>query len=329
MGNGFSSLILCVWLVLLTVLSCGDSISHDQSPPVPGATPVGRFELGNETMAVFDDHSTLGRISYLTHIPTGSQVVLDEQSRVIVRHSESVEGDELLDKALADPSILARISEGLSYNGRYRQENARDFINFIMLNDIFYLGKGSTSFITLPGEKKPGTSALGPIRSRIAFRHFEHIAAGSVLLNGDAAYLEPGTSVHEVLGYAPWFRLGVQLGDRVYVFEAESNPNAQKGADLLDIDGKVLAMAILDADGKTELGRIDDRDRVRELVSLVLSSDVVSQSLPRDDTNFIGFWLADGTAAVRPYSGATGRLADRIATPPAFQQAIAGAIGGS
>ncbi len=62
---------------------------------------------------------------------------------------------------------------------------------------------------------------------------------------------------------------------RVTLFEADTNPLATTGEDLLDIRGKVTAIDILsEEDAKTVLGTIDGERPVERFAELVLESPV-------------------------------------------------------
>ena len=65
-------------------------------------------------------------------------------------------------------------------------------------------------------------------------------------LDGDAAYLDPGTPLHAVNGYRPSFRLAARREGQLVLFEAAENPGARTWSDLLDLDGKVRRIAIRD-----------------------------------------------------------------------------------
>ena len=59
------------------------------------------------------------------------------------------------------------------------------------------------------------------------------------------------------------------------LFEADTNPLATTGEDLLDIRGKVTAIDILsEEDAKTVLGTIDGERHVERFAELVLESPV-------------------------------------------------------
>ena len=55
------------------------------------------------------------------------------------------------------------------------------------------------------------------------------------------------------------------------LYEADTNPYAKKGADLLDISGKVEYIGVNSAiDGTTELASIRDEGQVSQLVDMIL-----------------------------------------------------------
>jgi hypothetical protein len=93
--------------------------------------------------------------------------------------------------------------------------------------------------------------------------------------NGDAAFLEPGTSVFTINGYQPAFRLAVPQNGEILLFEADTNPKARAGRDLLDIAGKVRYIGInSDMDGLPELAAIHEPRLVTRLVAMVLDAPV-------------------------------------------------------
>ena len=51
-----------------------------------------------------------------------------------------------------------------------------------------------------------------------------------------------------VKGYSPEFRLGTLEDGKPTLYEADTNPFAETGGDLLDIRGKVTAIVILNDD---------------------------------------------------------------------------------
>jgi hypothetical protein len=143
--------------------------------------------------------------------------------------------------------------------------------------------------------------------------------------DGDAAFVLTGEPVYAVSGYKPSFRLAARHDGRLVLYEADSNPAARTGADLLDIEGKVTAITLLSQkDGRTVIGRISDPARVTELVRLVVTGPVV-RSHPASSPGmsaFVAFELSDGTVTGRAYFADTSILSRDIKVEHAFHDAI-------
>jgi hypothetical protein len=127
-------------------------------------------------------------------------------------------------------------------------------------------------------------------------------------VDGDAAYVTTGEAVFAVKGYAPTFRVAARRRDGTLVlYEADTNPAARRGADLMDIEGKVKSIALLDQKtGRTPVSRITDRSRVDSLVRIVASANIdpnypAPQSTGPVDYVQLAFELDDGTVTVRAY----------------------------
>ena len=146
--------------------------------------------------------------------------------------------------------------------------------------------------------------------------------------DGDATYLNPGTPIHAVKGYSPKFRLGTMEGDRASLYEADSNPLAKTGGDLLDIQGKVTSIDILsEEDATTVLGTIDEGQTIERFVEMVLGSAVDQGSRDREGPRyFLGFRLADGTSVVRSFWLETGELWRGIKTGPMTASIVSSAL---
>ncbi len=115
--------------------------------------------------------------------------------------------------------------------------------------------------------------------------------------NGDAAFLEPGTKLFMVKGFDPGFRLAARVDGELQLYEADTVPGANRGGDLLgDIAGKVTAITVNSGDdGETVLGRIAGRQRVDELVGMVLDAEIDEDARPQDNglRYFLEFELPD------------------------------------
>lgn len=119
----------------------------------------------------------------------------------------------------------------------------------------------------------------------------------------------------------PILRLAAWQDGRLTLFEADSNPAAHVGGDLLDISGKVQYIGInSEQDGITELAAIKNEPDVDTLVGAVVKAPVNQQLTDHSGTRYlVALHLKDGTAVVRAYWPGTGdvsRLAKLGLTPP-------------
>ncbi|MDB5074064.1 MAG: hypothetical protein JWO42_243 [Chloroflexi bacterium] len=185
---------------------------------------------------------------------------------------------------------------------------------------------GGITYLQAPTAGRPlGAADLGQRFSIVRFK-----VAGVVhdpayhIKDGDAAFLPIGTPVYRVKNYAPTFRLAARVGARIVLFEADTDPLAHSGGDLLDIGGKVRAIGINSAkDGTTRLATITDPRIVARLVGVVLHGPVDQARTESTSAKyFITFLLRDGTVITRAYWLASGQLARGIMTPPAFRAAV-------
>ena len=124
--------------------------------------------------------------------------------------------------------------------------------------------------------------------------------------------------MYEVKGYSPEFRLAMLKQGRATLYEADTNPHAKTGGDLLDIGGKVTAIDILnDDDEMTVLGTIVDEHTIERFVGMVLEAPVNQKGRDHDGPRyFLGIRLADGTSVVRSFWLETGELSRGIMTDP-------------
>lgn len=201
-----------------------------------------------------------------------------------------------------------------------------DWVNFIKFKGITYNGDPLNQGRTLQ------ESDLGPQFAKVTFKVSGNITTnGYQAQNGDAAFLSAGTQVYMVKGYQPTFRLAAHDANdhnRLVLFEADTNPSAKKGSDLLDIAGKVLSIGVnSEQDGKTEIVAITNLKQVAALVALVLTAPVDQNRPPQDEPQyFIAFHLSDGTTVTRQYGLHTRELSRGILMPKAFDDAIEQAL---
>jgi hypothetical protein len=147
--------------------------------------------------------------------------------------------------------------------------------------------------------------------------------------DGDAAFLNPGTALYAVKGYKASFRIAAWEDGRLTLFEADSNPAARIGGDLLDISGKVQYIGInSEQDGVTELGAIKSKVEVDALLEMVLQAPVNQQLNNHSGARyFIAFHLNDDTVVARAYWPSTGELSRGIVLPQQFRQTVEQALG--
>jgi hypothetical protein len=215
-----------------------------------------------------------------------------------------------------------------------------DYIDFVKANGISYVS------VDYFGGAGVGRAVL---ESDLGLEHIrvkqmlsgEAKGPGYRTADGDSAFVPAGEPVYSVKGYATTFRLAAHREGKLVLYEADSNPAAKTGRDLLDIEGKVIGIALVSGkDGRTILGRITERARVDDLVRLVLSAPVdqnppLVSSSPRTPLPLptpvmrtpeygysVAFQLADGSATQRNYDIANGVLHRGVFVAGAFRTAI-------
>ena len=210
-------------------------------------------------------------------------------------------------------------------NGPFSSNNQHvviDWVDFIRFGGITYVAASPK-----PGRPLAG-SDLGPVFATVTFKLDGNVQdPGYQSKDGDAAFLDAGTKVYTVKGYRSTFRLAASENHALTLYEADTNPRARKGADLLDIGGKVQYIGIAsEQDGVTELGAIKDPKQVNMLVTLVLEAPVDQNHQVGNKQYFITFHLVDATVVTRAYWLDTGVLARGILLPKAFGLAIKAAL---
>ena len=298
------------------------------SPKLPGSiTPAPasesfRLDLGGGVVVAFVEGLSpkfSGKVAYVTHVPTGSQLVLDPEGEIIDRHDGRDDGPDRLDAVLADQATVDRIVEGLQGDDDLRsRETAADWVHSIQFGGITYLAKGSWSGpIITEGERALTIEDLGSEIYRVAFRIEGY--SGYSHQDGDATYLNPSTPIYAVKGYSPEFRLAALEDGTPRLFEADTHPEAESGEALLDIRGKVAAIDILSAkDARTVLGAIDEERAIERFVEMVLDSPVDQGNRDREGPRyFLDFRQADGTSVVRTFWLESGEISRGIMTDPA------------
>ena len=302
------------------------------TPQLPGSiTPVPasesyRLDLGPGVVVAFVEGLSPempDKVAYITHVPSGSQAMLDGHGQVVQRHNGRGDGPSRLDALLKDEEAMERIMEGLkSDEDECPRNTVIDWIHLIQFGGVQYTA------IWVDGEGPLTAEDLGPELYRIAFKGDGYVGAYYRYQDGDATYLNPGTPVYAVKSYAPEFRLATLEEGRVTLFEADTNPLAKTGEDLLDIRGKVTAVDVLsEEDARTVFGTIDEESQVQRFVEMVLQSPVDQERRDHEGPRyFLGFRLADGTLVVRAFWLESGELSLGIMTDPIVASMVSSAL---
>jgi hypothetical protein len=200
------------------------------------------------------------------------------------------------------------------------RQDAADYRNFVKLNGITYTADRPVVGRTL----REGD--LGPVHTRVRCSLREKMdPTRGELQDGDAAYLEAGSPLYQVRGYRPSFRLAARQDGRLVVFEADTNPGARVGRDLLDLEGKVRRISINSrADGTTEFAAITDPRQVAGMVRMLLAGPVDQRIQPAGEQPvwLLALHLRDGTATVRAYDAADRRVERGILVPRRFGELV-------
>ena len=199
-----------------------------------------------------------------------------------------------------------------------------DWVNFIRFHGITYLANFDAG-------RELQASDLGAQYATVRFHVADNVHdPGYRLQDGDAAYLAVGTPVYRVVGYVPTFRLAARQDGRILLYEADTNPQAKTGGDLLDIGGKVRSIVVTgDTQAATPVATISDAQSVSALVTLLLAAPVdQSRQSSGDGTRyFLTFHLTDGTQVSRVYLPDAHEVGRGIIVPEAFVATMATTMG--
>ena len=160
----------------------GDSSSVPTSTPEP--RPVSfddhvvppeyvRLDFDNQIVVAFVDDQGLGRVAYVTHVPTGAQAVLNNKGKVVERHSGTGNGDAILEVTLSDADAMSQIQGGFLYEEDLPGNGFMDWVNFIRFGGSEYLSKGKRG-----GGDQVEKSRLGEVLYRVAFHVDANLVPG-------------------------------------------------------------------------------------------------------------------------------------------------------
>ena len=182
--------VLAVALVLLLLAACAspgfEAPRIDKGPTTPEEY---RLDLDDGVVVTFDEGPSpevQGKVAYVTHVSSGSQMVIGRDGQVISRHDGRRGGPTRLTTVLADEAIMGRIIAGANAEDLPFPQHA-DWVDFVKFEGITYIANR--------GPGKASVDDLGKERYRIAFK-LQHFAGfGYRSQDGDAAYLNPGTPI--------------------------------------------------------------------------------------------------------------------------------------
>ena len=186
-------------------------------PLLPGGTSGApehvRLNLADGIAVAFADDPGLGRVAYVTHVPSGAQAVLDAEGNVTERHDSPDKNGGLLDAVLGDADAMAHIQRGLVYDGELPRNPIADWLDVMRFNGLEYH--------LASGEPQLDQSQLGTVLYRVAFNlDANWLPSEYQIQHGDAAFLEPGTVIHSVNGYDPSLSLAAVVNDGILLYES-------------------------------------------------------------------------------------------------------------
>ena len=197
-----------------------------------------------------------------------------------------------------------------------------DWVDLVQWNGITYLAATGPASA---GASEPALGAqVATTKRKLAGNETD---PSHRLQEGDAAFLETGTPIYSVSGYRSAFRIAVKNAGRIVIYEADTNPKARTGADLVDLDGKVDYLTIADS-SERELAAIRDPVLVAHLVGLILQAPVDQSVQPPagGPQYFVTIHMHDGTQTVRAFWPSTGLFQRGILAGSQFAHAILGAL---
>tara|TARA_Y100000815_G_scaffold271020_1_gene296823 strand:- start:299 stop:850 length:552 start_codon:yes stop_codon:yes gene_type:complete len=174
---------------------------------------------------------------------------------------------------------------------------------------------------------------LGQVWEHVAFRYEGNVSDPGYNLkswkDGDAAFLEVGTPIHIIKGYNPEFILAAHRNGQLALYMSVSHPDAEIGADLMDLEGKVKYIGVNSPrDGKTELAAVTDQPQIDSLVRMILDApvDLNIRNDPDSDVYFLAFHLSDGITFTGGSRLQINRFGGSIQRPRDFRIALVNAL---
>jgi hypothetical protein len=197
---------------------------------------------------------------------------------------------------------------------------AIDFIDFVHVGGVSYVNR----------TKRPSNLSTSSIGTRVATVCESYLSrrVDSSTRDGDASYLAEGTPIYTLRGYSAKFRLAAERNGQLVIFEADANPNAKVGRDLIDLSTvPVQAVAVQDSASGSTIARIDDLPTIGRLIRLLHAAPVDQTRQPIDgSTSLISFEFPDGTSTTRILWLDAGFMGSGIVVGPEFVDIIRNAV---
>ena len=138
------------------------------------------------------------KVAYVTHVPSGSQAVLDRDGQIIDRHDGRGDGPGRLDAVLEDGAEMDRILKGLKSDEDVRpRETVIDWVPLIQFGGIHYLARWRLAGQTpREGDRDLTVEDLGREFYRIAFRGDGYVGGHYRYQDGDSTRLDEIKNLH-------------------------------------------------------------------------------------------------------------------------------------
>lgn len=173
-----------------------------------------------------------------------------------------------------------------------------DWVDLIRLNGVTYHRSNQP-------DDSIAKLVLGMAVGQVDFRLQGNVDDPSYKVkDGDASFLNKGTLIRSIEGYAPSFRVAVQVNDTTQLYEAYTNVNAKQGSDLWDLKEKVTAIEIISQeDGTSLLGTVTDGAQIASIVDAIAAAPVAQDlAFAGEGTSYqLSFVLKDTTTFKQVY----------------------------
>jgi hypothetical protein len=195
-----------------------------------------------------------------------------------------------------------------------------DFSDFVQANGTTYVNHN----------RRASTLSSSRIGTRVATvcESYQSRRAIGPLRDGDASYLAEGTPIYTLRDYNPTFRLAAERNGQLVIFEADTNPSARLGRELMDLSTiAVQSVVVRDSLSGGTIARIDELPIIGRLIELLRDAPVDQARQPLDGTTcLIEFVFADGTSSSRTLWLDHGFLLRGIVVGPEFVDIIRRAV---